>query len=65
MKNPGYTIREAAKIRGVHPHTVRRQILKDEIKALSIRGFIYLIPPSEVRKIKVRPAHGPKRPAKL
>jgi excisionase family DNA binding protein len=64
MKNIGYTIREAAKLRRVHPHTVRRQILKGEIKAQSIRGFIYLIPSSEIRKIKVRPAHDPKRLAK-
>jgi hypothetical protein len=60
-----YTIREAADIRGVSTKTIRRQILAGEVKAELIfnkllRSTIYLIPKTEIQKIKVRPAHRPK-----
>ncbi|MBI5651168.1 MAG: helix-turn-helix domain-containing protein [Chloroflexi bacterium] len=58
----GYTIREAAELRGIHTDTVRRQIRRGEILA-ELKGNLYIIPPLELKKIKVRPAHGPKKTA--
>ena len=55
-----YTIREAAELRGVHPNTVRRKILRGQIRAQLkfvelLRSNIYLIPRQELPKIKAEP----------
>lgn len=55
-----YTIREAAEILGLNPTTIRRQIWNGEINAV-LKGNIYLIPNDELSRIKIRPAHGPKK----
>jgi transposase len=63
-----FTIRQAAEILKVHKDTVRRQIRSGEIKAElkiaeQLRSAIYFISKSELEKIKVRPAHRPRKTA--
>ncbi len=61
-----YTIREAAELRGVHPNTVRRKILRRQIVARAefiqaLKTSIYYIPGSELPKIKAEPGGRPRK----